>query len=351
MDISAVQLFAFSSTKTIFLPLSFPCRYISLVYPRLYSFFNLHNLKLSLDHHNQNSHNRPVKPAKMHCNALIITFGLTLAARTSAAPLSELVPDMRPLSTVVSSVPVSTATGTANITAGKVPDHKQAPNCEHSHNATHTTTGYDAQNMTSGSQGPTKGYGDADKALGNPSPYPDFNASGYSHPHAVLAHNHTGDYCNHPSHHNTTITDATYDTVIHPRMLNESASSSHNHTECHCVHPSHIYNSTHTHHAQVYNGTHNNSNSSCTHASHHNGTGVAEHSDEERTLIPRVDVTVCLGADCKDTKVVTADLSSTGELEGLHAKDGKRMAKRQDTEISYEDVARQMSGATIAGGI
>ena len=258
---------------------------------------------------------------------------------------------MRPLSTVVSSAPVSNATGMANITAGKVPDHKHTPNCEHSHNATHNTTGHDAQNMTSGTKGLTKGYGHAAKALDNPSPYPGFDASAYSHPHAVLAHNHTGDYCNHPSHHNTTITDATDGKIIHPRMFEESASSLHNHTKCQCAHPSHLYNGTHIHHAHEYNGTHNNSDYSCTHTSHGNGTGVAEHSYKKDTLVPRVDVTVCLGADCKDTKVVTADLSSAGELEGVHAKDGKRMAKRQDMEISYKDVARQMSGASIAGGM
>lgn len=323
---------------------------MSLVDPRLYSLFNLHNLKLLLDHHNQNSHNKPVKPAKMHCNTLVITFGLTLIVYSSAAPLSELAPDMRPLSTVVSSAPVSTATGVANVTAGKVPDHKHTLNCEHSHNATHTTTGHDAQNMTSGTKGPTKGYGRAARALGNPSPYPGFNASAYSHPHAVVAHNHTGDYCDHPSHHNTTITDATDDKIIHPRMLNESASSLHNHTKCHCAH---LYNGTHTHHAQEFNGTHNIGNSSCTHTSHHNGTGVVEHSyTKKNTLVPRVDVTVCLGADCKDTTLVTADLSSAGEVEGVHAKDdGSRRAKRRDTDISYQDVVRQMSGATIAGGI
>ena len=287
----------------------------------------------------------------MHCNTLIITFGLTFAARTYAAPLSELVPDMRPLFTVVSRAPANTATGMANVTAGKVPDHKHSPNCEHSYNATHTTISHDAQNMTSGTKGPTEGDGHAAKVLGNPSPYPDFNASAYSHPHAVLAHNHTGDHCNHPSHHNTTTTDATYDKIIHPRMLNESTGSLHNHTKCHCAHPSHLYNGTHPHHAHEYNGTHNTGHDSCTHAPHHNGTGVAEHSHEKDTLVPRADVTVRLGADCKATEVVTADLSSAGELEGVHAKDGKRRAKRQDTEISYQDVARQMSGATIAGGI
>ena len=279
----------------------------------------------------------------MHCNTLIITFGLTLAAHSSAAPLSELVADMRPLSTVVSSAPASTATGIANITAGKVPDRKHTPTCEHSHNASHTTTtSHGAQNMTSGTRGPTKGYGRAAKALGNPpSPYPGFNASAYSPPHAVLAHNHTGDYCDHPSHYNSTITDATDGKMIDPRMFDARASSLHNHTKCHCAHPSHLYNGTHTRHACEFNGTHNNSDYDCTHTSHHNGTGVPEYSyKRDTTLVPRVDVTVCLGADCKSTKIVTADLSSAGQVEGVHAKDTKRMAKRRDTEISYEDVVR-----------
>ena len=289
-----------------------------------------------------------VKPAKMHHNTLIIALGLTLAARTSAAPLSELAPDMRPIFTSVGSAPASTATGMANVTAGKVPDHKHTPNCEHSHNATHTTTSRDAQTMTSGTRGTAKGYGHAAKASGNPSPYPDFNASAYSHPHAVSPHNHTGDYCNHPSHHNTTTTNATHDKMIHPRMLNASAGSLHNLTACHCVHPSHLNNGSHTHHAHE---PHNTTDHPCT---HHNGTAVPEHehSYQKRTLTPSVDVTVCLAPDCSDTTVVSADLSSAGRLQGTHAKIGRQAAaKRLDMDVEYVDVARQMDGATIAGGI
>ncbi|KAM0804875.1 hypothetical protein BDR22DRAFT_885545 [Usnea florida] len=291
----------------------------------------------------------------MHHNTLIIALGLTFAARTSAAPLSELAPDVRPLFTSVSSAPASTATGMAT---GKVPDHKHPPNCDHSHNAPHTTTSRDAQNTTSGTRATTTmGYGHAAKTSGYPSPCPDANASADSHPHAVKPLNRTGHYyCNHPSHLNTTTTtDATHDKMIHPRMLNESAESLHNnHTDCHCLHhPSHLLdNGTHSHHPHEYNGTHHNiTDYPCTHASHHNGTAVAEHSHEKPSLIPRVDVTVCLTADCKTTEVVTADVSTAGQVQGVYAKNGRRAAKRRDMEREYRDVARQMDGVMIAGGI
>ena len=68
-------------------------------------------------------------------------------------------------------------------------------------------------------------------------------------------------------------------------------------------------------------------------------------------MISSVDVTVCLAADCQDSKVVTANVNSAGELTGVDAKDSKRVVKRQVSEMSYEDVAREMSGARIAGGM
>ena len=306
----------------------------------------------------------------MHRTTLIITFSLTLAAHTSAAPISTLAPHMRPLATAVSNAPASIATDVANITAGKLPDHKHNPDCEHIHNATHTRTSHDAadQNLTSGlPRGPTnKGAGLAStKPLANdPSPYPGFNASAYSH---------TGEYGDHHDHrynttitgdHNTTIIDATTNDatdgeIVDPRVREESesaGSSLNNHTNCHCARAAQRYNGTLGHEG---NATHHNSSDypSCTHthpAHHHNATPTVPqrtHKRDTLPLLPRVDVTVCLGADCKDTEIVTAELGSIGELEGIHTKDGTRMAKRQDTEISYRDVARQLDGAMIAGGI
>lgn len=67
--------------------------------------------------------------------------------------------------------------------------------------------------------------------------------------------------------------------------------------------------------------------------------------------MPRVDVTVCIGADCKESKIVTANVNSAGEVTGVDARHSRRMVKRRDTEISYKDVARQMSGGEIAGGV
>lgn len=221
---------------------------------------------------------------------------------------------MRPLFTVVSRVHASTATGVANFTAGEFPKHKHTPDCEHHYSAKPNITTLHTHNLTSEANGHApQGKDDAAKTTGNPSPYPGFNASAYAHPHAIQAHNHTKEDCNHPSHHNNTATSATYDKIIHPTMLNARADSSRNS-------PGH------------YIGT----------RTHHGG--------DEKSLIPRVDVTVCLGADCKDSKVVTANVNSAGDLTGVDAKDSKGMVKRQDTEISYEEVARQMSGAGIAGG-
>ena len=230
---------------------------------------------------------------------------------------------MHPLFTVVSRVHASTATGVANLTAGESPSHKHTPDCERKYNADHNVTSH-LHNLTTQSKGHAMEEGqEAAKAMGNPSPYPRFNASAYNHPHADQAHNHTGDYCNHPSHHNETATDATYDKMIHPRMLQANAKSSHNHTGDYCTHPSH----------------------------HSSTTSTTANSYDKKSVSPGVDVTVCLGADCSDSKVVTANLNSAGELTGVDAQNGRRVVRRQDTEVWYEDVARQMSGAEIAGGI
>ena len=66
--------------------------------------------------------------------------------------------------------------------------------------------------------------------------------------------------------------------------------------------------------------------------------------------MPRVDVTVCMGPDCKESKVVTANVNSAGEVTGVEARNSRRIVKRRDTEIAYKDVVRQMSGGGIAGG-
>lgn len=252
-----------------------------------------------------------------------LALGFTLAATTSAAPMSQLTPTMGPLFTVVSRVPASTATEVANVTAGGLPKHKHTPDCEPDYSEKHNLTTHDVHSST------TEAKGDASeakylaaKAMGNTSSYLGFNASAYAYPHSVQSHNHTGEYCNHHSQHNNTATGATYDKIIHPRMLNASAPSSPNHTGYRSAHPS-----------------------------HHNGTTTAGQSYEKKSLISRVDVTVCLGADCTDSKVVTANMNSAGELTDVDTKESKRVVKRQDTEITYEDVAKQMSGARIAGGM
>ena len=286
----------------------------------------------------------------MHSSTIFLALGFTLAATTSAAPLSQLTPTMGPLFTVVSRVPASTATEVADVTASGLPKHKHTPKCEPNSSAKHNPTTQDAHNSTTEAESDASGAKDhAVKAMGNTSSCLVFNASAYAYPHSVPSHNHTGEYCDHPSHHNTTATSATYDKIIHPRILNASALSSHNQTG---------YRSTH---ASYDKDTSANYGHKCadkkpmvasldeTH--NHNGTTRAGQSDGKKLVIPRVDVTVCLGADCTDSKVVTADINSAGELTGVDTKDGKRAVKRQDTETTYEDIVRQMSGARIAGSM
>lgn len=156
------------------------------------------------------------------------------------------------------------------------------------------------------------------------SPYPRFDA----HPHTAQAHNHTGDYRNLPSHHNSSATDATYDKIVQSRMLKTVANSSHNHTSYYCTHPSH----------------HNSTTATIT-------TTTAGHSYDKKSVSHGGDVTVCLGDDCKHSKIVTADVNGAGESTGVDANNSKRMIQRQDTEVLYQDIARQMSGAQIAGGV
>ncbi|CAF9937464.1 MAG: hypothetical protein ALECFALPRED_007257 [Alectoria fallacina] len=298
----------------------------------------------------------------MRSTTLFLAFGFALAATTSAAPLSQLTPSMRPSFTVVSRVDASTATGVANVTAGESPKHEHTPECEHNYNGKHNVTSHYTHNLDSEGKGnATEAEDHATKAMGNPLPYPGINASAYAHPHTVQAHKHTGDYCNQPFHNSTTTTGASYDKIIHPRMPNAEMPRAHNHTGYYCTHPSH-HNGTSAPHGYKYHDkklmgpnsdeTHNHTGYSCTHPLHHNGTTTTiGHSYEKKSAIPSVDVTVCLGADCKESKVVTANVDSAGELTGIDAKDSKRQVKRQVSEMSYEDVARQMSGARIAGGI
>lgn len=297
----------------------------------------------------------------MHSTTLFLSLGFNLALTTSAAPLSQLTPTMGPLFTVVSSVPASTATGVANASPGELPKHRHTPVCEHDHSRKYNLTTNNAHNSTAGTKGlASEAEERAAKAMGDSSSYPGSNASAYAYPHSAQSHNHTGDYCNHSSHGNTTATGATYDNIIHPRILTASGPSSPNHTGCRCAHPSH-------HNGTSANGehkcgdknptvsspdeTHNHTDFHCTHRSHDNGTTGAGRSYDKKSVIPRVDVTVCLGADCKDSKVVTANVDSAGEVSSVDAKNGKRVVKRQDAEMSYEDVAKQMSGARIAGGV
>lgn len=232
-----------------------------------------------------------------------------MAAKVSAAPLSELAPSTRPLFTPVCCSVPSNATRVANVTSGESSNHTHTPDCGHK------------QDITKAKGQATEGNDHTAEVMGNPSPYPAFNSTDYPHPHTVEAHNHTSEYCNHPSHHNSTSIGATHGKTTHPKMLNASAESTHNHTGYHCNHPIH------------YNGT--------------NPTG---HNYEKKSVSPRVDVTVCLGADCQESEVVTASVNSAGDLTGINVKNGKRMVKDHKREFAYKDIARQMSGAQIAGG-
>lgn len=252
----------------------------------------------------------------MRSTTLFLGLGLTMAAKVSAAPLSELSPSTRPLFTpICCDVDTGNATGVANVTSGESTNHTHTPDCVHEFNGKHNTTKVKGH--------ATEGKNDTAEATGNPSPYPAFSATDYPHSHSVQAHNHTSEDCNHPSHHNTSTTSATHDKINHPKMLNASAeAAAHNHTGYHCTHPT-----------------------------HRNGTIPTGHSYKKKSVDPRVDVTVCLGADCQKSEVVTASVDSAGDLTGINMEDSKRMMRRQEREISYEDVATQMSGSLIVGGV
>ena len=280
---------------------------------------NLNNLKLAplsiqtkpTQSTSYQTRNNLRETATMRSTTLFLWLGFIMAANVSAAPLSALAPSTRPLFTPVCcsvhASNASNATRVANIISGESANHTHTPDCEHKSDAKgHATEGKDH----------------TAEVMSNPSPYPAFNATDYPHPHTVQAHNHTSEYCNHPSHHTTTSTGATHDKIIHPKIPNASAESTHNHTGYHCTHPI-----------------------------HYNGTIPTGHSYNKKSVSPRVDVTVCLGAHCQESEVVTANVNSAGDLTGINVKNSKRMVKGQGREISYEDIARQMSGAPIAGGM
>ena len=261
----------------------------------------------------------------MHFSKLLLALGITLAVTTKAVPVLSPTPTLHPLFTVVSRIPEGTASGVANATAGKFHTHQHTPDCEHNFNGDrHSTTNNHTHNSTTEDKGHvTEGEGHDAESIGNPSPYPDFDTSPYAPPGSAQAHNHTGYHCGHPSHHNMTATDATYDEPSHPEKVNASTDSSHTHSGDRCAHPS-----------------------------HRNGTSRASHDYDKRSVVREVDVTVCLGADCKATEHITAKVDDSDRLTGVTAKNSNNgVIRRQDTGLSYEDLVRQMSGARIAGGV
>ena len=260
----------------------------------------------------------------MHASRLLLALGITLAATTNAVPVMSPTPTQPPLFTVVSRIPESTASGVGNATAGKIPTHQHTPDCEHNLNGNHDSRTNDTHNSTTGDKGHvTEGEGHDAESTGHPSPYGDFDASSYAPPHSAQAHNQTGYHCDHPSHHNRTATDATYDQPTYPEKVNASEDSSHTHTGDRCAHPS-----------------------------HRNGTSRASDDYDKRSMVPEVDVTVCLGAGCEATELVRAKVDDSGRPSGIGAKNSNNgVVRRQDTGLSYEDFARQMSGAGIAGGM
>ena len=228
---------------------------------------------------------------------------------------------MHPLFTVVSRIPASTPSGVANATAGKLPNHEHSPDCEHSYNAIHNSTTERAHNSITEDKGHATEHDD-DESKGYPSPYPGFNASSYAHPHADQAHNHTGCYRDASSHPNTTATDVVYDKTAQPDMDTAGAESLRTHPGNGCADPL-----------------------------HRNGSSTVGHSYDKKSVGPEVNVTVCLEKDCKDSELVTAKVNEAGKLLDIEAKSSKGMVRREDTGFSYEDFARQMSGARIAGGL
>ena len=262
----------------------------------------------------------------MHAFQLLLALGITLAAPTNAVPVLNPTPTLHPLFTVVSRIPESTASGVGNATAGEFPAHQHTPGCEHSLNGNRNSTTKNAHNSTAEDKGHvTVGEGHDAESIGHPSPYPDFDASSYAPPGSAQAHKHTAYHCDHPSHHNRTATDATYEQPTYPEKVNASRDSSHTHTGDRCAHPS-----------------------------HRNGTSRASDEYDKRSILPELDGTACLGEDCKarELELVRATVNGNGRLTGMRAKNSQQVVvRRQDTGLSYEDLARQMSGARIAGGI
>ena len=265
----------------------------------------------------------------MHSSKLPLALGISLAAITVAVPVLSPAPTLQPLFTVVSRVPEGTASGVANPTAGKFPAHRHTPDCEHNLHGDRNSTADLAHHSTAEDKGQvTEGEGHDAESIRSPSPNPDSVATSYAPPHSAQAHNHTGYYCDDPSHHhNLTATDATYDQPTRPEKVNASTDSSH------------------THHGDR-----------CAPLSHRNGSSTASHNynyDKKRSMVPDADATVHLGVDGKATELVTtAKVDDSGRLTGIQAKGNSNgVVRRQDTGLSYVDLARQMSGARIAGGV
>ena len=257
----------------------------------------------------------------MHPTSLLLALGFALATG-NAAPLSNPTPTMHPLFTVVSRIPESTASEVANATAGKSPNHKHTPDCKHNSNVNHNSTANPAQNSTTEDKSHAmEGEDLGSQSLGDPSPYPGFNASSHDRPHTVQAHNHTGCYRKDPCHSNSTATDAVYEKTAYSEKVKASGDSLHTHTGYRCAHPS-----------------------------HRNGTTTGDNSYDKRS-VSGIDVTVCLGAACKDSELVTAKVNDAGKLTEIETKNSKRIVRREDRAFSYEDLTRQMSGAHIAGGL
>ena len=259
----------------------------------------------------------------MRSTNLLLALGLTLVTTSSAAPLLDPTPTKHPLFTVVSRIPASMATGVANGTAGKSANHKHTPDCEHNYHVNHnSTTGHTANSTAEVKEDVREHKSHDANSTGDPSPHRGFNAGSFAPPHAIQAHNHTDYSCTHPSHEQMTDTNAGSDEMGQQDKMNGNSNSPHTHTGYRCAD-----------------------------ASHRDGTSRAGHGYDKKSVVPEVDVTVCLGADCKESELVRAKLDSAGQLLGIEAKNSTGKIRRRDREFSYEDVARQMSGAQMAGGV
>lgn len=173
---------------------------------------------------------------------------------------------------------------------------------------------------TEGKSHATEGKDDSAQPMDHASRHPGFNASSYASSHAAQAHNDPGRYRSHSPSSNTTATDAE---TAYSERVNASADSLHTHSGYRCAHPS-----------------------------HRNGTNTTRRDDGyDKRSGGEIDVTVCLGTDCKRPELVTATINDVGKLTKIAAKNSQGTVKREDTAYSYEGLARQMSGARIAGGV